>query len=153
MSEINIVRTIKPKKGMHIAEGRSEYIGKHPYGEGREGHFVLFKVVWRAGFFRSQNSLLALPDLCLGVSRLPTTSAVGSALGRVFRWPAKRSAPCFLTASPRACSSISAKPALVFSSSRLSEIKIAVVIEEKDVERAAPDIHAEFGLARNWTES
>ncbi len=70
MAEINIVRAIKPKKGMHIAEGRGEYVGKHPYGEGREGHFVLFKVVWSSGFFRSQNSLLALPDLCLGVSRL-----------------------------------------------------------------------------------
>jgi hypothetical protein len=70
MPEINIVRAIKPKKGMHIAEGRGEYVGKHPYGEGREGHFVLFKIVWCGGFFRSQNSLLALPDLCLGVSRL-----------------------------------------------------------------------------------
>jgi hypothetical protein len=70
MSEINIVRTIKPKKGDYIAEGRYEYVGKQPYGEGREGHFVLFKVLWRGGFFRSQNSLLVLPDLCVGVSLL-----------------------------------------------------------------------------------
>jgi hypothetical protein len=70
MPEINIVRAIKPKKGMHIAEGRVEYIGKHPYGEGREGHFVGFKMMWRGGFFRSQSGLLVLPDLCLGVSRL-----------------------------------------------------------------------------------
>jgi hypothetical protein len=70
MPEINIVRAIKPKKGMHIAEGRGEYIGKHPYGEGREGHFVGFKMMWRGGFFRSQSGLLVLPDLCLGVSLL-----------------------------------------------------------------------------------
>jgi aspartokinase len=29
-----------------------------------------------------------------------------------------------------------------------SEIKIAVIIDEKDAERAAQLIHAEFGLAR-----
>jgi len=70
MSEINIVRAIKPKKGMHIAEGRCEYLGKHPYGAGREGYFVGFKILWRGGLFRSESGLLALPDLCLGVSRL-----------------------------------------------------------------------------------
>src|SRR5438477_10751562 len=70
MPEINIVRAIKPKKGMHIAQGRGEYIGKHPYGEGREGCFVGFKVMWRGRLFRSESGLMVLPDLCLGVSRL-----------------------------------------------------------------------------------
>jgi hypothetical protein len=51
MSEINIVRTIKPKKGMYIAEGRSEYIGKHPYGEGATGFWVGFKIMWHGRFF------------------------------------------------------------------------------------------------------
>ena len=70
MAEINIVRAIKPKKGMYIAEGRGEYIGKHPYSEGATGFWVAFKITWRGRLFSSQSSLLALPDLCLGVSRI-----------------------------------------------------------------------------------
>jgi len=70
MPEINIVRTIKPKKGLYIAEGRSEYVGKHPVGEGGSGFWVGFKIVWRGGFFRSESGLLVLPHFCLGVSSL-----------------------------------------------------------------------------------
>jgi hypothetical protein len=75
MPEINIVRAIKPKKGMHITEGPGEYIGKHPYGEGARGFWVGFKIMWRGGFFRSQSGLLVLPDLCLGVSRISDEKA------------------------------------------------------------------------------
>ncbi|SRR6266404_2020122 len=70
MAEINIVRTIKPKKGMYIAEGRSEYVGKHPVGEGGSEFWVGFKIVWRGALFRSRSGLLVLPHFCLGVSRL-----------------------------------------------------------------------------------
>src|SRR5439155_20857638 len=84
MSEINIVRAIKPKKGMHIAEGRCEYLGKHPHGAGREGYFVGFKILWRGGLFRSESRLLALPDLCLGVSRLSDKKVQSEARWRAF---------------------------------------------------------------------
>ncbi len=83
MPEINIVRAIKPKKGMHIAEGRGEYIGKHPYSESASGFWVGFKIMWRGGFFRSQSGLLVLPDFCLGVSRISDKKAQSEA-----RWSA-----------------------------------------------------------------
>jgi hypothetical protein len=88
MPEIDIVRAIKPKKGMHITEGRGEYIGKHPYGEGASGFWVGFKIMWRGRFFASQSGLLVLPDFCLGVPRISdrqTTSEV--------RWSAFSSSP------------------------------------------------------------
>ncbi|MEN3368907.1 MAG: hypothetical protein V7609_1050 [Verrucomicrobiota bacterium] len=75
MPEINILRAIKPKKGMYIAEGRSEYVGKHPYGQGASGFWVGFKIMWRSRFFSSQGALLVLPDLCVGVSRISDKQA------------------------------------------------------------------------------
>jgi hypothetical protein len=83
MSEIKIVRAIKPKQGMYIAEGASEYIGKHPYGEGQTGFWVGMKIMWRGRLFSSQGGLLVLPDLCLGVSRLSDTQTKSEA-----RWSA-----------------------------------------------------------------
>ena len=75
MPEIKIVRTIKPKQGMYIAEGSSEYIGKHPYGEGASGFWVGMKIMWRGRFFSSQSGLFVLPDLCVGMSRLSDAQA------------------------------------------------------------------------------
>jgi hypothetical protein len=83
MAEINIVRTIKPKKGLYIAEGRSEYVGKHPVGEGGGGFWVGLKIMWRGGFFRSESGLFVLPHFCLGVSRISDKKAQSEA-----RWSA-----------------------------------------------------------------
>src|SRR5882724_4909535 len=87
MPEINIVRTIKPKKGLYIAEGRSEYVGKHPVGEVGSGFWVGFKIVWRGGFFRSESGLLVLPHFCLGVSSLSDKKVQSEA-----RWGGSRPA-------------------------------------------------------------
>ena len=70
MPEINIVRTIKPKKGDYIVEGRYQYVGKHPYGEGREKGISSYLRSFGGRTFPLANSLLALPDLCVGVSLL-----------------------------------------------------------------------------------
>lgn len=69
--------------GMYIAEGASEYIGKHPYGEGATRFWVGMKIMWRGRFFSSQNGLFVLPDLCAGVSRLSDTQTKTEA-----RWSA-----------------------------------------------------------------
>ena len=69
MSEIKIVRTIKPKKGDYICEGTGEYIGKHPY-QGDTGFFTGIKTVWQRNWFSTYDGLLVLPDFCLGVSYL-----------------------------------------------------------------------------------
>lgn len=67
MSEIQIVRAIKPKQGMYIAEGSCEYIPKY---HGQTGFWVGMKVMWRGRFFSSQKGIMVLPDLCVGVSPL-----------------------------------------------------------------------------------
>jgi hypothetical protein len=70
MPEIQIVRAIKPKQGMYIAEGSSKYIGKHPYAEDTTGFWTGMEIVWRGRFFSSQKGIMVLPDLCVGVSPL-----------------------------------------------------------------------------------
>jgi len=88
MTEIKIVRAIKPKQGMYIAEGRCEYIGKHPYGQGASGFWVGMKIVWRGRLFSSKTGLLVLPDLCVGVSRLSDKQASSEV-----RWSSFLSSP------------------------------------------------------------
>src|SRR2546430_5969114 len=101
MPEVNIVRTIKPKKGLYIAEGRSEYVGKHPVGEGGSCFWVGFKIVWRGGFFRSESGLLVLPHFCLGGSSLSHKKIQSEARGGAFsagppNTPARLRAPARL---------------------------------------------------------